>query len=283
MARTNEEMIEIERPTAICVAPNGGRLTKADHPSLPLGPADLARTAKECLDAGACLIHVHVRDQDGQHVLDATAYRDVIDAIGRAVGNEMIVQVTSEALGRYAPQEQIAVIKDTRPEAVSLALREFVPTEAHETEFASFLSWLQAEQIFPQIILYDADETLRLDEYHSRGLIPWNQLPVLFVLGRYTVGQRSSPADLMPFLDGSKPRFAHWSVCAFGAREAACVTTAALLGGHVRVGFENNRQLADGAIAKSNGELVAGVSKSLLGLGLHSASAADLRHAWQEL
>ncbi|MEI9426200.1 3-keto-5-aminohexanoate cleavage protein [Mesorhizobium sp. Cs1299R1N3] len=276
-------MIEIERPIAICVAPNGGKLTKADHPSLPLGPNDLARTAQECLNAGACLIHVHVRDQDGRHVLDATAYRDVIDAINRAVGDEMIVQVTSESLGRYTPLEQIAVIKETRPEAVSLALREFVPTEAHETEFASFLSWLQAEAIVPQIILYDPDETVRLGGYMRRGLIPWNQVPVLFVLGRYTAAQRSDPADLLPFLDGSKPRFAHWSVCAFGAREAACVTAAALLGGHVRVGFENNRQLADGAMAKSNAELVAGVSRSLLGFGLARANAADLRHAWQDL
>ncbi|RJT23803.1 3-keto-5-aminohexanoate cleavage protein [Mesorhizobium waimense] len=276
-------MIEIERPTAICVAPNGGRLTQVDHPSLPLGPADLARTAQACLDAGASPIHVHVRDQDGRHVLDASAYRDVIDAIGRAVGDKMIVQVTSESLGRYAPQEQIAVIKETRPEAVSLALRELVPTEAHETEFASFLSWLQAESIVPQIILYEADETLRLDEYHRRGLVPWNQVPVLFVLGRYTPGQKSSPADLLPFIDAGKPRFAHWSVCAFGAREAACVTAGALLGGHVRVGFENNRQLADGAMAKSNAELVQGVSRNLLGLGLRRANATELRRAWQEL
>ncbi|RWN24971.1 3-keto-5-aminohexanoate cleavage protein [Mesorhizobium sp.] len=276
-------MIEVERPTAICVAPNGGKLTKADHPSLPLGPADLARTAQECLDAGACLIHVHVRNQDGRHVLDATAYRDVIDAIGRAIGDQMIVQITSESLGRYTPQEQIAVIKDTRPEAVSLALREFVPTKAHEPEFASFLSWLQTEAIVPQIILYDADETLRLDEYQRRGLVPWNQVPVLFVLGRYTAAQRSDPVDLLPFLNASKPRFAHWSVCAFGEREAACVTAAALLGGHVRVGFENNRQLADGRMAKSNAELVVGVSSSLLGLGLRRAEAGDLRHAWQEL
>ncbi|MGX9181636.1 3-keto-5-aminohexanoate cleavage protein [Mesorhizobium sp. BHbdii] len=276
-------MIEVERPTAICVAPNGGRLTKADHPSLPIGPADLAQTARECLDAGACLIHVHVRGRDGLHVLDAPAYRDAIDAIGRAVGDEMIIQITSESLGRYTPQEQIAVVKETRPEAVSLALRELVPTEAHEMEFASFLSWLKAEATVPQIILYDADEILRLDEYYRRGVIPWNQVPVLFVLGRYTTAQRSDPVDLLPFLNGSVPRFAHWSVCAFGAREAACVTAAALLGGHVRVGFENNRQLADGRMADSNADLVAGVSGSLLGLGLRRASATDLRQAWHEL
>ncbi|WP_353642589.1 3-keto-5-aminohexanoate cleavage protein [Mesorhizobium sp. WSM2239] len=276
-------MSDVEQPTAICVAPNGGKLSKSDHPSLPLGPAELARTAQECLDAGACLIHVHVRDHDGGHLLDASAYREVIDAISEVVGDEMIVQVTSEALGRYTPEQQIAVIKETRPEAVSLALRELVPTQAHESGFASLLSWLRAEEIRPQIILYDPDETFRLGEFHRRGLIPWSQVPVLFVLGRYTPGQKSRPADLLPFIDAAKPRFAHWSVCAFGEREAACVTAAALLGGHVRVGFENNRRLAGGKLAGSNAELVAGVAKSLQGLGIARASAAELRRFWQDL
>ncbi|RWP55863.1 3-keto-5-aminohexanoate cleavage protein [Mesorhizobium sp.] len=276
-------MSDIEQPTAISGAPNGGRLSKADHPFLPLGTVELARTAQQCLDEGACLIHVHVRDHDGRHLLDASAYREVIDAIGQVVGDEMIVQVTSEALGRYSPEQQIAVIQQTRPEAVSLALRELVPTQAYETAFASLLTWLHAEKIMPQIILYDADETLRLDEYHRRGLVPWNQVPVLFVLGRYTSGRISRPADLLPFVDVAKPRFGHWSVCAFGEREAACVTAAALLGGHVRVGFENNRRLASGKLARSNAELVAGVAKSLKGLGLRAADAAELRRAWQDL
>ncbi|WP_085028661.1 3-keto-5-aminohexanoate cleavage protein [Ensifer aridi] len=276
-------MIDVEGPTAICVAPNGGRLMKADHSNLPLEPADLARTARECVDAGACLIHVHVRDRDGRHLLDSSGYREAIDAIGREVGDDMIVQITSESLGIYEPQEQIAVVKETRPEAVSLALRELVPTEAHETAFASFLSWLRAEAIMPQIILYNADEALRLDEYCRRGLVPWDNIPVLYVLGRYTEGQKSKPVDLLTFLDRSKPHFSHWSVCAFGPREAACVTAAALLGGHVRVGFENNRWLPSGEQANSNADLVAAVSTSLSELGLRRADAAELRRSWQEL
>ncbi|MBP2239013.1 uncharacterized protein (DUF849 family) [Sinorhizobium kostiense] len=193
----------------------------------------------------------------------------------------MVIQITSESLGCYRPQEQIAVVKETRPEAVSLALREFVPTEAHETEFSSFLSWLKVEAIVPQIILYDAEEAFRLAEYCRRGLVPWSQVPVLFVLGRYSAVQKSNPVDLLPFINGPMSHFAHWSVCAFGAREAACVTAAALLGGHVRVGFENNRQLPGGEFAKSNAELVAGVSKILMELGLRRANADELRRAWQ--
>ena len=64
-----------DRNIAIAVAPNGGRKTKADHPALPLTPAELAATAAECLEAGAAMIHVHVRDANGRHLLDADAYR----------------------------------------------------------------------------------------------------------------------------------------------------------------------------------------------------------------
>ncbi len=87
---------------AIAVAPNGGRRTKADHPAIPLTPAELARTAAECVDAGASMIHVHIRRPDGRHLLDAEAYRQAIDAIRKQVGDRLVIQITTEALGIYA-------------------------------------------------------------------------------------------------------------------------------------------------------------------------------------
>ncbi len=113
---------------AIAVAPNGGRRTQADHPALPLTPAELARVAAECRDAGAAMIHTHVRDRDGDHLLDAEAYRAAIAAIRAEVGDDLVLQITSESLGRYRPEEQMAVVRATRPEAVSLALRELPRT-----------------------------------------------------------------------------------------------------------------------------------------------------------
>src|SRR5215475_6542753 len=99
------------RPVAIAVAPNGGRRTKADHPAIPLTADELARTAAECLEAGACLIHVHVRQADGSHLLDPDAYRQALGAIRAEVGNRLVIQITTEALGVYAPPAQIAVLK----------------------------------------------------------------------------------------------------------------------------------------------------------------------------
>ncbi|ARO33096.1 hypothetical protein NXC14_PB00273 (plasmid) [Rhizobium sp. NXC14] len=267
---------------AIAVAPNGGRRTKI-HPAIPLTPAELAQTAAECLEAGAAMIHVHVRKPDGSHLLDADAYHAVIAAIEAEVGDRMIVQITSEALGVYRPQEQIAIVKAVKPEAASLALRELVPDETYELEFANLLSWMKKERVLPQIILYDRADALRLADIMRRGLVPWNDIPTLFVLGRYTVNQLSQPRDLLPFLGAEMPRFAHWSVCAFGRHEAACVAAGALLGGHVRVGFENNLWQPGGMLAEANAKLVEPVKKSLHTMGVTIQSGSDLRLSLNQL
>ena len=268
-------------PVAIAVAPNGGRRTKADHPAIPLTAEEIAATAAGCLDAGASMIHVHVRARDGRHLLDGDAYRSAMASIRGAAGDRIVVQITSEALGIYRSQEQMAVVRDVRPEAVSLALREFVPDAGHEAAFADFLNWLRTEDVVPQIILYSPEEAVKLAALKARGLVPFADVPVLYVLGRYTPGQKSSPSDLLPFLAPGMPRFAHWSVCAFGARENACVATAALLGGHMRVGFENNLWRPDGSVAPDNAALVAAARLAVEACGLRAATADELRAAWR--
>lgn len=266
-------------PTGIAVAPNGARKSKADHPALPMTRQELAQTAAACAEAGAALLHLHVRDAAGRHLLDAEAYKQAMAAIHAEVGTRMIVQITTEAVGRYSPSEQIELIKKVRPEAASIALRELVPTPEHEAEFAKLSTWMAAENILPQIILYSEDDVRALADLLKRGALAWPEPPVLFVLGRYAAGQQSVPSDLLEFFAPDLPRPAHWSVCAFGQREAACVVSGALLGGHVRVGFENNLFLPDGALALDNAALIRAVTEPLSQLGRRIAGADEMRAA----
>jgi len=268
-------------PISIAVAPNGGRKTHADHPALPMTAAELARVASLCLEAGASMIHVHVRNGDGGHLLDADAYRAAIGAIGKSVGGGLVIQITSESLGVYTPAQQMQVVREVRPESVSLALRELLPDERAEAEFSVFLHWLSQENVAPQFILYSPDEAVRLASLQARGVVPFERLSVLYVLGRYTAGQTSDPGDLVPFLGEAVPRFSHWSTCAFGGREAACVVAGALLGGNIRVGFENNLLMPDGRIARGNEELVGVARESIARLGFDVATADQLRADWQ--
>ena len=262
---------------ALAVAPNGGRKTKADHPSLPLTADELARTAAECLERGASMIHLHVRDAEGRHCLDPEAYRAAIASICEAVGDRLVLQITSELLGRYSPAEQRAAVLRTNPEAVSLALRELAPETADEKDFGDFLGKLRQMRVHPQIILYTPVEAERLGAMAKAGLIPFDRLSVLYVLGRFALTRTGIPRDLLPFLAPEAPRFHAWSVCAFGRRETACVTAAALLGGHARVGFENNLALPSGERAASNAELVGAAVHALDAVGLQTQTADGLR------
>ncbi len=258
------------------VAPNGARKTKADHPALPITPAELAATASACLEAGAAAIHLHVRDRDGGHTLDVDAYRAALSAVRDAVGDRMVCQVTTESVGLYGPDEQMAMVRELRPEAVSLAVRELVPDEGREAEAARFFAWMASEYVRPQYILYDADDVARFNALRQRGVIPGGPAFLLFVLGRYTRDQQSEPRDLLPFLKAADPQD-RWALCAFGRREGVCALTAAALGGHSRVGFENNLTLSTGETAPDNAASVAEAVSAARQVGRRIADAETAR------
>lgn len=266
-------------PFVIMAAPNGARRTQADHPNLPVTPAALAYTAAACLEAGAAALHLHVRDRDQRHILDAEAYGEALAAIRRTVGDRLILQITTEAVGRYTAPEQQAVVRAVRPESVSVALREMVPDAAHEHAAAAFYAWCRTEAVAVQHILYDGDDVERFLRAREQGIIPSEGGTVLFVLGRYLIDRAADPNDIVPFLtnwSGELP----WALCCFGNKEARASLTAALLGGHCRVGFENNLDLADGTRADGNEDLVAQVATAVTGcpaMGRTVASADEAR------
>lgn len=268
---------------ALSVAPNGGTKTKHDHPRIPIASAELAEEAVGCLREGAALIHLHVRDDNHLHSLDADRYRAAIHAVKECVGSDMIVQITSESLEKFSIEAQMQAVRDVKPEAVSLALREFAPSQSEEAAFSTFLDWVRQERILPQIILYTPEEAIRLKALIRRGLIPWDDVPVLYVLGRYAEGQRSSPPDLIPFLADANALFANWTVCAFGPDEANAIVAASLLSGHGRIGFENNLLLPDGSEAPNNAALIRSAAERIKACGMSIMRADELRQTWTKL
>jgi uncharacterized protein (DUF849 family) len=272
-------MAVFPHPLLITVAPNGAYKQRPEHPALPLTSSELGQTAKLCLDAGAAMIHMHIRDAQGGHSLDVQGYRDAQQAVKQAVGDAMIIQVTSEAARVYKAPEQIAMVTALKPEAVSVGLREVDQPEIGEAGLAQFFGWLAKERVMTQVILYDVADLQRWQALRAQGVIPDAPWSLLFVLGRYSVGQTSAPQDLLPFVmahTGKEP----WSMCAFGAGEHACATTAAALGGHVRVGFENNLLLNNGQVAPDNAALVRQVADSARVLGRSLCTAQQARDAF---
>lgn len=245
----------LNAPCLLTVAPNGARRTYDDHPAIPLTPEALAIDARQCLDAGAAMLHLHVRESDGRHLLDAGAYREAIQAIREAVGPEMIVQVTSEAGGRYGAVTQRKVVTELQPEAVSLAVRELFGEHSEIPSSGALCHALKEAGSSIQYILYSPQELRTFQDLRARGVIPAGSALLLFVLGRYENPPVANPERLPDFLKRLDEED-RWAVCAFGPTEPECMALAARHGGHARVGFENNLWKPNGELVTCNADLV---------------------------
>jgi uncharacterized protein (DUF849 family) len=237
----------------LTVAPNGARRGRCDHPALPVTTAQIAACAKACFTAGADQIHLHVRDAQGEHSLDAGRYRAAIAAIAE-LAPALAVQVTTEAAGKYDVAAQYACLQALRPRAASVALRE----TARDPVLAARLYAFAAEAgIQVQHILYTPADLALLAAWMANGIVPPHLCSVLFVLGSYQPPRLAQPAELSGFLTAMQGKDLDWSVCAFGRNELACARAALRAGGSIRIGFENNIHLPDGRLARNNAENIA--------------------------
>lgn len=247
----------MSRPTIIMAAPNGARKVKTDHPQLPVSIDETIAAAKSCYAEGASILHAHVRGDQDEHVLDVVRYKTLLAGLREQVP-DMLVQVTTEAVGIYSPQQQYDVVFGVKPDFVSVGLREMLADDsatAHRLA-KDFYHRAQAEQIYVQHILYDAHDITRMRTAIKTGIVPAGAPHVLLVLGRYAADFQSDPSELAPLLEDGLPDIASWSICAFGYKEYEVMMAAVAAGGHCRVGFENNMHLKDGQLAGDNAALI---------------------------
>jgi 3-keto-5-aminohexanoate cleavage enzyme len=261
-------------------APNGARRLQSDHPALPVSSEELAENAVALRNAGVSVLHLHVRDDRGGHSLDVNRYRHAIDAIRERVGDDLILQVTTEAVGLYSTSEQMAIVRELKPEAVSLALREICPDPRDEKAAVEFFEWMHDEQVWPQYIVYSVAELERFDAMRRSGVFGSDTPFVMLVLGNYVDGRAGEVSDLDAMLDRVDCTAFAWSVCCFGRNENAVMLAAEARGGHVRIGFENNIVMADGSIAPDNAALVRQFTTESNALTRSPANAAEVRAAF---
>jgi len=243
----------------IMVAPNGARRGKTDHAALPITAGEIAETAHSCHVAGADGLHLHVRDDQGAHSLDAGRYREAIDEVTRLVP-DMRIQITTEAVGIYDVAAQLDCLQQVRPGWASISIREIARAPGLADRVYGACADMGCEV---QHILYDTEDVALLQQWQTDGTVRPDQTSVLFVLGRYAAGQVSQPGELDAFLT-ALPDAPKWMLCAFGPQEHACLIAAMQRGGDARVGFENSLLRADGTLHADNAssvtDLIAGLT-----------------------
>ena len=249
----------------IMAAINGARRDKTSHPALPMTTDEIAHAAAQCFAAGADALHLHIRDKNGAHSLDAGQYRETVAEIAKRAP-QMAVQITTESAGKYSPAEQRKLLCELRPAWASVSLAEML-SDGDIKSAARLYRRAAENKTRLQHILYAPQEVARLANCIKDKTIPNDDLSVLFVLGKYAPPTNGAPEMLSPFLDAMRAARlrASFMACAFGKNETACLLAAAKAGGDCRVGFENNLQNRDGSIAANNAERVAEIAALLRG------------------
>ena len=261
----------------ITAAISGAEVLKEHNPAVPYTIEECVREAKSAYDAGASLIHLHVRHNDGTPTQDKDRFEEVMTAIQAACPNVIIQPSTGGAVG-MTDDERLQPI-ELNPEMATLdcGTLNFGGDEVFmntENTIKYFGDRMIERDIKPELEVFDKsmiDMALRL---HKRGHIK-SPMHFDFVMG--VNGGISGTLRDFVFLRGSIPEGATYTVAGMGRFEMQLAVAAIIDGGHVRVGFEDNVYLSRGVLAKSNGELVEKVVRLAKELGREIANPAEAR------
>ncbi|MDD4200119.1 MAG: 3-keto-5-aminohexanoate cleavage protein [Eubacteriales bacterium] len=261
---------------AACIC--GAEVTKEHNPAVPYTVEEIVREAKSAYDAGASVIHLHVREDDGTPTQRADRFQECMDAIYKVCPDVIIQPSTGGAVGMTDLERLDSTNVTPTPEFVTLDCGTcnfggdeiFVNTD---NTIANFAKIMQEKGMKPELECFDKgmmDIVLRV-----AGKKGYLETPMHFdfVLGV----QMSAEIRDLCFCVDSLPAGSTWTGCAIGRDEFKIAAASIAMGGHVRVGFEDNLYLEKGVLAKSNGELVAKAVRIAKELGREIATPDEAR------
>ena len=254
-----------EKLPKIMIAPNGARPKKKDHTEVPVTINEIVETAKLCFDEGATGIHFHLRDEKGDHILNSEMCLKALDDLQLSVP-KMHIQITTEAVGRYSPNEMRKLAYEVAPPGISIGIREMIPTRNPSEEDIKLYQSLTESGTKIQHICYEPEDLDLLSNLLDKANISKDGTWCLFVIGHYS-GKVSDPNKIPLFLQtlNKNNLNSDWAVCAFGKEEIDCLKKAISLNGKIRIGFENSMLMPNGEVAPNNHIKVKAV-KELLNL-----------------
>jgi 3-keto-5-aminohexanoate cleavage enzyme len=259
---------------AIC----GAEVSKENNPAVPYTIREIGIEAERAFLAGASIIHLHVREDDGTPTQSRQRFKSCIEEIRNRVQEVIIMPSTGGAIG-MTDQERLQPIYLENIEMASLDMGTmnfggseiFVNTESTIINFAKEM---HQRGIKPELECFDKgmiDTALRLNE---KGIIrsPMHFNLVFGVRG----GINATPRDLIYLID-SLPSNATYTITGVGQYEIPMAVLSIALGGHVRVGLEDNIYISKGVLAESNAQLVAKIVTIANIMGREIASPYDTR------
>lgn len=285
----------MSRPVVITCAITGGADTVGKHPAIPVTPEQIARSALEASTAGAAVVHIHVRDpHTGQPSLQPELFREVFERVRERDADVIVNMTTGEGglvrLGERRPNAgelgaqvlppriRAAHVTLLQPQMCSLDMGSlnfgddlFINTPH---DIATIAGLAAAVHTRVELEVFDTGH-IRL----ARHLLERKVLtsPALFQLCLGIPWGAPATVETALHMRDMLPRDAAWSAFGIGSAQFPMVATAALLGGHVRVGLEDNLYLERGVLAPSNAALVERAVRIVECLGCHVAAKHEAR------
>ena len=271
----------------VTVAPTSNFHGKEANPALPEQPDEIARSVREAYDAGACLAHMHARDPAGVQTNSASVYRQINAAV-RAQSDIIVQNSIAPALGpTMNTAEDGLEVLDAHPEMASLDCGFVVINLRDGSEYKidwtnAFLARaariMQQRGIRPELEIFNNSQMDNARLLIGQGLLT-APFSFSFVMGMHRVNQNAvswHPKTLMAYVD-TLPAGSKFSTLGVGPAQHAATVQSLILGGGVRVGFEDNINYRRGELARSNAHLVERIVTVLRDLGLEPATPAEAR------
>lgn len=262
-------------PLIITCAVVGAEVMRSDNPAVPYTPEEIAAEAVGAARAGAAMVHLHARRPDGSPTQDRETYRAIMDRI--RAQSDVIVQCSTGGAVGMAPEERLQPVF-LQPEMASLTTGTvnfgagvfWNPPDLIE----QFARTMREQGVVPEIEVFEPgmiENALRLVK---QGIL---SLPLHF---DFVIGGpgwiAGTPRNLVHLAE-SIPPGCTWSVAGIGRHQLPLATMAVLMGGHVRVGFEDNIFYSKGVLASANAQLVERVIRIARELGREIATPEEAR------
>jgi uncharacterized protein (DUF849 family) len=285
----------MQRKVMISCAVTGSADTPGRNPAVPVTPAQIAQSAIDAAKAGAAIVHVHVRNPETTRPsMNPAHYREVVERI-RGSGTDVIINLTTGPGARFAPgaddplkpgpgttmkpaAERVQHIVELKPEICSLDMGSmnmgpyvFVNTPGYLEAMAIAI---RDAGVLPELEVFEAGHLLLAKRLIETGHI---KPPGMFQLCLGVAWAQPATAEAMSYMRSLLPAGSPWFAFGVSMHQFPMVAQAVLLGGHPRVGLEDNLYLEKGKLAPSNAALVEKAAKIIEILGDHVAAPADAR------
>ena len=260
---------------AIC----GAEVTKEQNPNVPYTVEEIVREAKSAVDAGAAIVHLHVRWDDGTPTQDRGRFQECEEAILKVCPNVILIPSTGGAVGMTPDERLQSTDTNPRPEMATLdcgtcnfgddIFDNTMPT------MRAFGKRMIERGIKPEYECFEMGHLDTILTMARKGEVPGNPMQFNFVLG--VPGCTPATVANLCWLVNGIPAGSTWTVTGVGRNAFPMAAAAIAMGGNVRVGFEDNLYLSKGVLAQSNGELVEKVVRLAKELGRPIATSDEAR------